>query len=131
MAQVQLTAATVTEPRVIGYDVDTETKFDDDDPTIEKYRGIMRVTIEQDAFNVTGINSIDDQLTIRESLQGRFNQSSVVEILPLVDHETDDFVPFKLTSQNYTPMEMKGTAFFRGVSEWVCVTEWHELNWSS
>jgi hypothetical protein len=106
----------------------TESRLKDPDVSSveEEYREIYRVVVQQDAFNVTDVDLKTDILDVEESLEVRFNQDTIVSIYPL-----SAFQPFQLVNQQYSPLEVKGSRFFRGTLEYVSVGQWRDLEWDT
>ncbi len=122
MSNITLTAAQTADAMLASMELNTETKTLANGS--EQYRAIFRVTVTQDAYNVSDVGSPTADITTAASLSVRFNNTDLIEIEPL-----SDFEPFNLVGQHYTPMETKGSKFFRGTKEWVSVGQWTGLDW--
>ena len=90
-----------------------------------QFRATYRVVIEQDAYNISAVSTPVSGFTQAASLVGRWNQSANETELFGLDGRN-----FFLVNQSYTPMESKGSKFFRGRKEWVSVSAWTDFDWS-
>lgn len=128
MSLIIVTAKT-TDSVLQDLSLTTESRINEDTGD-EEFRGIYRVIVQQDASNVSDVSDPTSELSLASELTVRFNQSSEITLLPLKDFDSGLRVNFRLVTQEYTPIAQKGSTFFRGVKEWVSVSEWSDLTWT-
>jgi len=124
MAQMQFTAETTDEARIKSVHLSTERRTDPDDGITEQMRAVLTVVIEQDAYNISGVENFTETVSRRDSLTGTMNGSDDVTLEPAV---ASGFSQFNLLDQQYDEMEAKGSLFFRGTSVWQAMGEWETL----
>jgi len=131
MSTVKITADKRSDAVLVGYELSTESRFKSGSTTEEQYRGVLRVTIQQEAQNVSNVEQPNDSIKNETSLSVRFNRDSLVTLYPLKSAVFPNAShPFRLINQSYTPYESKGSTFFSGIKEYVSVTGWTDLSWS-
>jgi len=130
MSFVEVTAEKTNDAVLESYSLTTESKPRDGSDTLEDFRAVLRVVISNEAQNVSAVSQPTATLAIANTLNVRFNRDALVTIYPLVNSDGSTETVFKLVSQEYTPYDVKGSTFFRGVLEYVSVTEWESLSWA-
>lgn len=131
MSAVTVTADKVNDAMLVGYNLATESQpINADDPTgPEEYRGVLRVTTQQEFGSITAVSQPTPELGSRNSLNVRFNEDNFVNILPIVGDGGTLLFPFILINQQLTPYESKGSTFFSLTEEWLSVSDWDDLTW--
>ena len=96
MAQMQFTAETTDEARIKSVHLSTERRTDPDDGITEQMRAVLTVVIEQDAYNISGVENFTETVSRRDSLTGTMNGSDEVTLEPA---STAGFGRFNLMDQ--------------------------------
>jgi len=130
MARVVIAAEKTTKPVLLSYKLTTEDRPKEGTTDDYEFRAILRVIVEQTAENITFVGTPSNNLSVFDSLTVRFNQDSEVTIEPLYNSFFDTAYPFKLVDQDYSQYEAKGSKFFIGTLEYVCVSDWEDLVWT-
>lgn len=131
MSFITVTATKATAPPLLVTQITltTETQPDPSDATKEQSRAVYRVNTTYDVNDITVFSQPTDELLAASDLDVAFNESDVVNILPLKSGGTT--YPFKLLSQSFTSKDARGSAFFTLDQEWVSVSEWVALTWEA
>ncbi len=123
MSDITLTAEKTSEAMVASMSLTTETQ-ELENPKKLQYRSIFRITVTQDAYNISDVTTPAAAITVRPTVTARFNNADPIEMEGLDGNQ------FFLSSQHYDPMEVKGSRFFRGTKEWLSVSGWVDHDWN-
>jgi hypothetical protein len=129
---IQVAYETKTKPLLVGYDVQTETRFKSGSTTEEETRTILRVTLEIDLFNVTDLGQIENSPAVQTTAIAYFNQNIPIILYPIKDKDTPGTIyQFRVVGQSLTPMEVRGSKFMRLTNDLVSVSGWTDIDWSA
>jgi len=131
MSAISLSALKVNDAMLVGYNLATESQpIDPENPTgDEEYRGILRVTTQQEFSSILAVTQPTPELSTRNSIYARFNENEFTEILPIIGDSGTLLFPFVLVNQDLSPYQSKGSTFFSLTEEWVSVSDWDALTW--